>query len=257
MKNALIGYTGFVGSTLLTQTEFEDLFNSKNIQDISGKAYNTLVCAGAPAVKWKANQDPHGDLENLQLLMNRLADVKAERVILISTVDVYQKPKGVDERTSINPEITDPYGKHRYYLEEFVAKQFENVHIVRLPGLFGKGLKKNFIYDMMHENCLHLTHYKSRFQFYDLSNLWSDIQKVVAHDLRLVNISTEPVSAEEIAVEVFQRQFNNETEKQPVDYDMKSMYSSLLGGENGYLYSKAEVMNQIKEFVMKERNVLS
>ena len=49
MKIALIGYTGFVGSNLLSQYDFTDRYNSKNIQDIHGKDYDLCLCAGVRA----------------------------------------------------------------------------------------------------------------------------------------------------------------------------------------------------------------
>ena len=36
--SALIGYTGFVGSNLLRQRAFDATFNSKNIEQISGRS---------------------------------------------------------------------------------------------------------------------------------------------------------------------------------------------------------------------------
>jgi hypothetical protein len=37
MATALIGYTGFIGSNLARQFDFDDFYNSKNIDDIAGK----------------------------------------------------------------------------------------------------------------------------------------------------------------------------------------------------------------------------
>ena len=58
MNSALIGYTGFVGGNLLRQFAFTDLYNSTNIETIAGRAYDLIVCAGAPGVMWKANKEP-------------------------------------------------------------------------------------------------------------------------------------------------------------------------------------------------------
>ncbi|WP_417196808.1 RHS repeat domain-containing protein, partial [Akkermansia sp.] len=44
----------------------------------------------------------------------------------------------------------DAYGKNRYQLECWVRKHFPSSLIVRLPALFANGLKKNFIFDLMH-----------------------------------------------------------------------------------------------------------
>lgn len=253
MSTALIGYTGFVGSTLLNQTQFSDLYNSKNITEIKGKTYEKVVCAGAPAVKWKANQNPQEDIENLEYLMSCLKEVNTSEFILISTVDVYKSPKNVDEDCVIDANSTDPYGKHRFFLEQFVSDQFLEHSIIRLPGLFGKGLKKNFIYDLMHTNCLHLTHCKSVFQFYDMSKLWEDLQTVSNNRLHLVNFATEPVSAEEIAKACFDIEFTNETEKKPVNYDMHTKFSTLFNSkETKYMSDKNEVLEQIRSFVNEE-----
>ncbi|MFC6477946.1 hypothetical protein ACFQDN_17640 [Pseudomonas asuensis] len=63
LPDALIGYSGFVGSTLLKQKDFEGQFRSTNISEVGEKPYRTLVCAGAPAQKWIANKDPDADRE--------------------------------------------------------------------------------------------------------------------------------------------------------------------------------------------------
>ena len=55
---ALIGNTGFVGGNLLRQQPFDALFNSKNIDDIAGRSFDLVVCAGVRAEKWlKLNAD--------------------------------------------------------------------------------------------------------------------------------------------------------------------------------------------------------
>src|SRR5260363_318997 len=88
MTNALIGFTGFVGSTLLQQARFEALYRSTNIGEIENKAFDIVVCAGAQAQKWIANREPEGDLQNIHRLMARLRTVRCRKFILISTADV-------------------------------------------------------------------------------------------------------------------------------------------------------------------------
>ena len=81
--NALIGHTGFVGSNLALQLPFEAKFSSRNIGDIRGKTFDTIVCAGAYAAKWKANQDPQADREAVERLMAPLrGGVRAVRAHL-------------------------------------------------------------------------------------------------------------------------------------------------------------------------------
>ena len=97
MNNALIGYTGFVGSNLLRAGRFEALFNSSNIRELGKGPYEVIVCAGAPGVKWKANLEPDKDVASIQLLMDCLSAVRVNHVVLISTIDVYPHPVAVDE----------------------------------------------------------------------------------------------------------------------------------------------------------------
>ena len=150
MADAIIGYTGFVGGNLARQAGFDFSYNSSNIADIKGQNFKLLVCAGARAEKWLINANPGADVLNINSMIECLREVSAERFVLISTVDVYDRTSGVNEETPIIPERSEPYGRNRYYLEQFARDNFKKCLIVRLPALFGNGLKKNFIYDLAH-----------------------------------------------------------------------------------------------------------
>lgn len=253
MSTALIGYTGFVGSTLHRQTSFTDLFNSANIRDICDRSYDLIVCAGAPAAKWIANSEPEKDLANLQFLMDNLATVSTDKFVLISTIDVYKMPPSVDEDTIIDPGALDYYGRHRFFLEEFVRQNFSNLSIIRLPGLFGMGLKKNFIFDLMNSGKSEWTHCESVFQFYDMQILWSDVQKVIELALPLVNFATEPVKARDVAIKSFGIDFTNVTQKPPVAYDMRSKLAGHFGSETAYFYSAEETYKRIRTYVLSQK----
>lgn len=248
MRIALIGHTGFVGSNLLRQTGFTHLFNSKTIASIAGQAFDQVVCCGAPAEKWKANQNPSADWENLQRLMSCLERVTARQVILISTVDVFDAPLGVDEDSPIDPLPVGAYGKHRYLLEKFITDRFDTL-VVRLPALFGPGLKKNVIFDFLNNNQVERIHSEARYQFYDLNNIWSDIQRALHARLRLVHFATEPVSVAEVASQGFGRLFDNKTAGTPAVYDFRTKFDGLYGSDGGYLCRKEAVLHAIREFV--------
>ncbi len=252
MLKALIGHTGFVGGNLVRQVAFDDFYNSKNIEDIAGRAYDLLVCAGAPAEKWKANQQPTQDLQTIERLIACLGRAKSAKCILISTVDVYPNPVDVDEGSPIATDEASPYGKHRLLLESFVKDHFYSL-IVRLPGLFGAGLKKNIIYDFLHDNGVDRIHSESVFQFYDLSNLWKDIERSLGHALALVNFATEPVSVGQIAREAFGMAFENRPASKPARYDFRTKYDRMFGGPRGYFYSQQQVLEAMRRFVASER----
>jgi nucleoside-diphosphate-sugar epimerase len=252
MPDALIGHTGFVGGILERAHPFEGTYNSANIESIRGASYDLVVCAGAPAEKWRANQDPEADLANLSRLMRCLEEVEADHLVLVSTVDVYPMPRGVDEDTPIDSEGGTPYGRHRLMLERLCAGLFDST-VVRLPALFGPGLKKNAIFDLINDNRVHLINPGSTFQFYNLSNLWADIGRIREAGLRLVNIATEPLSMRDVAREAFGLDFENPAAPPPAHYDFRSLHAERLGGRDGYLYDRGQVMADLADFVRVER----
>lgn len=73
--NSLIGFSGFVGSTLLKQSSFDDLYRSTNISEIEGKSFDVVVCAGAPAKKWIANREPEADCQTIEALIDHLKTI--------------------------------------------------------------------------------------------------------------------------------------------------------------------------------------
>ena len=114
LKKALIGYSGFIGSNLIRETNFENFYRSNNIFDISREKFGQIICAGVSAVKWLANKEPEADWASIQRLISALEQTEAEQFVLISTIDVYPVPTGVDEATEISPdEVTQAYGRHR------------------------------------------------------------------------------------------------------------------------------------------------
>jgi nucleoside-diphosphate-sugar epimerase len=253
MRSALIGKTGFVGGTLGRQHAFDDSYHSADIDTIRGRRYDLVACAGAPGRKWLANREPDVDRASIATLMRALEDVEAAHLVLISTVDVYPVPVDVDEDTPIDNAVNDAYGRHRLLLEQFVAARFAAT-IVRLPGLFGPGLKKNVIYDFLHNNRLDLINPESRFQFYDLNDLWRDIEAVRAAAIPLVNFATEPVSVRDVAKHAFGFEFTNEAAPgAAARYDFRSRFAPRLGGREGYLRSRDQVLEAMKRFVIGER----
>jgi nucleoside-diphosphate-sugar epimerase len=252
-RSAMIGHTGFVGGNLCRQFDFTDLYNSSNIDSIAGRAYDLVVCAGARAEKWRINRDPAADRADLTRLTTALSTVCAGYVVHISTVDVYPNPESVDETTTIDRAELHPYGLHRLELEEFVRARFDAL-LVRLPGLFGTGLRKNIIYDFLHVNNLHKIDSRGRYQFYGLDRLWADITRARELSLQLVNLATEPVAVADVAQAAFGLKFDNIVSASPPSaYDMWSRYAQAMGGSGHYLCDAGTVLDGINSFVQRER----
>lgn len=149
MMRALVGHSGFVGTNLKASASFDRLFNSRTIHEIAGGRFDLVVCAAAPATMWAANRDPEGDLANLRGLIDHLASARIDRLVLISTIAVLADPAaGLDEGTTAF-ETRTAYGRNRRLLEVELAARFPRLHVLRLPALYGLGLKKNFIFDLL------------------------------------------------------------------------------------------------------------
>lgn len=150
MKTAIVGYTGFVGSNLCASYQFDFCYNSKNIDQAFGTKPDLLVYSGVRAEMFLANKFPEKDLEIIENAIENIKKIQAKRVVLISSVAVYNQTFDVDENTDINKEESTAYGRNRRILEEWVGQNCSDSLIVRLPGIYGINLKKNFLYDMIH-----------------------------------------------------------------------------------------------------------
>ena len=249
MKTALIGHTGFVGSNLKEQYEFTDLYNSKNFQEMKGQEYDLVVCAGVSAVKWMANKEPEKDLESIKALESVLETVQAKQFVLISTIDVYASTQSLDEDFDCASVDNHPYGTHRLAFESFCNSKFDNCTTVRLPGLFGKGLKKNVIYDLLNDNCLEMININSTYQYYYLENLWKDIQKTIENKIPLINLFTEPVPTKDIVESFFPQKRIGWAPVPEGHYDLFTKYADIWSNTGHYIYTKNEVMQQLLEFI--------
>jgi nucleoside-diphosphate-sugar epimerase len=254
MPSALIGHTGFVGGNLAAQAHFDCFFNSKNIGEVPGRSFDLLVVSAMPAAMWIANRDSEGDRAILDRLAGCLTQARADRVVLISTTAVYPVPVDVDEESAIDAAAQTSYGRHRLMLEHIVAKHFGNTHIVRLPGLFGDGLKKNVIYDLLHDNEVHKINSAGVYQYYNLDRVWADVETAIAADIRLVNFVTAPVTVAEVARKAFGREFSNDPGTPPARSDIRSRHAARFGGRDGYLYDRDRVLGDLKAFVTRERS---
>ena len=88
------------------------------------------------------------------------------------------------------------------YLEDY-CKKFENLHIIRLPIVYGNNFKKNFIYDLCYNNDISKLNGKDIIQIYNVKNLKKDINFVIKNRLKELNISSPPLTMNYIARKYF------------------------------------------------------
>lgn len=252
MTHALIGYSGFVGSTLLAQRPFQHLYRSSNLGEIQGGTFDRVICAAAPAQKWLANQDPLADLRNIEVLIEHLQRLTCKQFVLISTVDVFKNPQGVDENSEVDEAGLHAYGLHRRWLERFVEAQFPESLIVRLPGLVGPGLRKNVIFDLRNGNQLQAIDSRAIFQFYPMVNLSTDIQTALDAGLPLVHLTAEPISVADVSHRGFGQPFDNVLPGTPARYDLQTRYAELFGAQGRYQYQARETLMAIRAYAQSE-----
>jgi NAD dependent epimerase/dehydratase family len=302
----LIGHTGFVGSNLSNQAQFDGLFNSKNVSKSFGLNPDLLVYSGVRAEKFLANSDPENDFLIIENAINNIKKINPKKIVLISTVDVYPSPISVNENSEIDNYNLQPYGKNRLYLESWVENNFDDYLIVRLPALIGENLKKNFIYDIINvipamlnqtlfdklnaeynwikdyydiqENgffklisiseddravlknkfleinftSLNFTDSRGIFQFYNLNNLYKDIEIAIKNNIKKLNLATEPVSVNEIYQALFNKNFGNELGGTIPNYDFHTLHSKSFAENSNYIQNKQHVLASIKEFVNQQ-----
>lgn len=147
MTTALVGFTGFVGSNIFEKGKIDAAYNSKNISEAFGTSPDLLIYAGLRAEKYLANNAPDEDMKLIREAEDNIVKIAPKKLVLISTIDVFKDPRNVDESSAIDTEGLTAYGYNRYQLELWVRENYPDALIIRLPGLFGKNIKKNFIYD--------------------------------------------------------------------------------------------------------------
>ena len=204
-------------------------------------------------------------------------------------------------------EALPAYGKNRLQLERWVREDFPDALIVRLPALYGAGIRKNFLFDL-HTitpamlrpekyselaaksplvksaytladngfyklngtadpaalrtffaandfNALAFTDARSRYQFYNLGRLWSDMEAARTADVKLLHLCAPPVSAAEVYTAVTGKtDWHNELPKPPFDYDLRSRHAALLGGSGDYLCTKQQELDDITRFMRSWRD---
>lgn len=306
-RDLLVGSTGFVGGNLRAKHTFAAVCHSSDIAAQYGTQPDLCVYAGVPAAMFLANADPEADMEVMRTARENLRKIAPKSLVLISSIAVFADSRGRCEDDAPDTDGLPAYGRNRLQLEQWVREDFNDALIVRLPALYGAGLKKNFLFDLhtitpamlkpekynelaeklplvktgytladngfyklngtadktaLKEffagndfNALAFTDSRSRYQFYDLGRLWSDISRARAAGIKMLHLCTPPVSAAEVYTAVTgQADWRNELAKPPFDYDLRSRYAQLLGGSGAYLCTKQEELDDITRFLRDWRD---
>jgi len=197
------------------------------------------------------------NLKKIDELIAHLDSTTSKKFVLFSTVDVFKNPIGVDESTPVDELGLCAYGLHRRLLEKYVEAHFEDHLIVRLPGLVGPGLRKNIIFDFLNANNIDTIDSRGIFQFYPMVNLWYDIQTALNAGLKIVHLTSEPISVAEISLQGFGKHFFQIRGDSPITYDFRTLYAGIFGGIGGYQYGQREIIQAIRNYAQSQVRTLN
>jgi len=240
----LIGNTGLVGGVLKEKINFDLEFNSSNIENYHNFNINNseLYLACLPATKWLVNRNILADLENINKIFNIIKRYSYNKIVLISTIDVYNgSPIHSDEHTVPIIKKLD-YGSNRYLFELMIQElNCSNIQIYRLPALFSNKIKKNVLYDLLHNNNINSINVNSYYQWFNLNNLVHLIESIDLHGT--FNLFTEPLHTSKL-FELFNVNVETSNLGPIIEYDYKTKLSN-----SGYIETSNTVLLEIKKLI--------
>ena len=143
-----LGCTGCVGGNLRAKHTLAAVCHSSDIAAQYGTQPDLCVYAGVPAAMFLANADPEADMEVMRTARENLRKIAPKSLVLISSIAVFADSRGRCEDDAPDTDGLPAYGRNRLQLEQWVREDFNDALIVRLPALYGAGLKKNFLFDL-------------------------------------------------------------------------------------------------------------
>jgi len=248
VKNALIGYTGFIGSNLLNLKKKFHKYNSKNINKIKNKQYDLVICAGTSSKIWLAKKNPKLDFNKITYLINSLKKINAKKFVLISTCEIYGSHNNQKENSLKFSNKNYHYGYNRLMLENFVKANFAKSFILRLPIVYGKNFYKNCIYDLIYKNNIEKLNGNDRIQIYNVANLKKHINFALKYNISILNISSRPIRLSWIAKKFFNVRLGKK--KKFRNMKMQTIYGK--SNSNYFLPSK-KCIHDLKHFIKKNK----
>jgi len=172
-------------------------------------SHDTIILAAPTGNRIVVNQDTIRDLDDCTSIVDALKRTQFNRIVYISTVDVF---------------VESNYGQNRLWLEQQI-QQFPNHIILRLPSLCDPSIKKNVLFDLANRQWLEKVSLESDIQWYPTNRLAQDITYAIEHNISELNLVSAPVCNRDIvskfAPDLLKRLGCNTAT--PVYYDIKSL----------------------------------
>lgn len=161
---AVIGAGGFVGGALLgaLRDAGGDCIGLRRADPLPTDPVDIVVDCNGEGRRFWSNQNPDESYRrSVATVEDRLHQLNAGIYVYVSTVDVYgegcARPATSTEDTAIDVEALDTYGRHKFMAECMVLDKAPRPLVLRCATLIGPGLRKNPVYDLMHDASLRMT----------------------------------------------------------------------------------------------------
>jgi nucleoside-diphosphate-sugar epimerase len=243
----IIGSTGFIGQNIMENLSDVEVLDRNLYKLKSSLRTDTLFISAPSANKWLVNSNPRKDLEIIFELASSInKHIKAERIIVFSTIDVYKKLSNSTEQSITLNDVS--YGGNRRTFEELLSKNESKLYIFRLSGLFGKHLKKNIIYDLCNKRYSEVSKYnlKSEFQFTEISSVIKTCLKLGYGAPGAYNLTSPPIQVSDLL-----KLFDWTSDISPTPYKLpliKYNVKTIHKGNSEYMFTSEEIYVKLDYF---------
>lgn len=153
-KIGIVGSSGFLGNTLLSVSDKYDheiiSITKNNFKQLETESFDILINSATPSKKFWAQNNPYDDfLATVTFTANLVYNWHYTKFIQISTISVNDTNK---HPYTINKKAAEVISSHADHL------------IVRLSNLYGHGLNKGPLFDLLNNKKIHV-HIDSEYSF--------------------------------------------------------------------------------------------
>lgn len=254
MNIGIVGGNGMIGSNLAKQLATGNMVKNitRHNYERLDEHFDTLYVSAANPKKYLVNANPNDDVREIKSLVSNIAKLSFDRLILISTVDVYGQVKNRgDENTQLKLGAPS-YGNNRLLLEYMLreTQQKGNFKAFRLQGIIADNLTKNALFDLKHKHQLSSLQRESIMQWYPIDFLTEHLNLCNDINSEVINLSCEPLQLSEIINEFTPDLLSSTSNaKSYIQYDVTSIYSKDLIGNKKYWVSKEDSLIAIQRYL--------
>ena len=151
----------------------------------------------------------------------------------------------------LNEELFQKYNQYDWIVANYTKQTNGFYKLNSISESERKLLKTQFL--SIDFSALNFTDSRGVFQFYNLKNLWNDINKALKNNIKKINLASEPLSVNEIYKAIFDKNFENELANVAPHYDFQTIHSQCFGGYENYISNKEIVLDEIIEFINSKR----